>query len=63
MRSVLVMGEEERVVELEISVNDVAQYMFPRLLELGYAVTSDEILDIADILFDFLIYMVESKGE
>lgn len=57
------MGEEERVVELEISVNDVAQYMFPRLLELGYAVTSDEILDIADILFDFLIYMVESKGE
>lgn len=45
--------EEEKVVF--ISTSQVADFIYPRLLELGYAPTSDEILDLADIVFDFLL--------
>lgn len=37
-----------------ISVNMIAEYVYKRLVELGYTPTSDEVSDLAEIFTDFL---------
>lgn len=46
------MNEHEMVL---IDEGDIAEYVYGRLLEKGYTVTSDEILDLAEIMFDYLV--------
>lgn len=35
----------------------IAKYLYGRLVEDGYAPTADEVLDIAEYVFDFLMEM------
>jgi hypothetical protein len=52
--------EEIRIVRID--ENDVAQFLYPKLVELGYAVSSDEILDVATLVIDFLIHIEAFDG-
>lgn len=38
-----------------ISSDDVFEYLYNGIIKLGYTPTSDEILDIAEVVFDFLV--------
>lgn len=46
------MGDEKRMAY--ISVDMIAEYVYKRLVELGYTPTSDEVSDLAEIFMDFL---------
>ena len=46
------MGDEKRMAY--ISVDMIAEYVYKRLVELGYTPTSDEVSDLAEIFTDFL---------
>ena len=46
------MGDEKRMTY--ISVDTIAEYVYKRLVELGYTPTSDEVYDLAEIFMDFL---------
>ena len=46
------MGDEKRMAY--ISVDMTAEYVYKRLVELGYTPTSDEVSDLAEIFMDFL---------
>lgn len=46
-------GKEEGI--LYFGEEDIARYVYTRLLEYGYAPDSDEVEDIAEIFFDFLL--------
>lgn len=47
---------------LRLNYDDLAEYMFSSLVELGYAPEGDEVLDITDIVYDFAIQLVASFG-
>lgn len=47
---------------LRLDYNNLAEYMFSSLVELGYAPDGDEVLDITDIVYDFAIQLVASFG-
>lgn len=47
---------------LRLDYDDLAEYMFSSLVELGYAPEGDEVLDITDIVYDFAIQLVASFG-
>lgn len=47
------MKEREEI--LSVSEQSIAEYVYTQLLEYGYAPESDEVLDIAEIVFDFLL--------
>jgi len=44
--------EDEKVM---ISTVEIMEYLYDRLLIKGYAPTSDEVFDLADIFFAFLV--------
>lgn len=46
------MDDEKRMAY--ISVDMVVEYVYKRLVELGYTPTSDEVYDLAEIFMDFL---------
>ena len=46
------MGDEKRMAY--ISVDMTAEYVYKRLVELGYTPTSDEVSDLAEIFMDIL---------
>lgn len=46
------MDEEKRMAY--ISVDMIEEYVYKRLVELGYTPTSDEVYDLAEIFMDFL---------
>jgi hypothetical protein len=41
--------------ELYVSDTEIAEYIWDKLLAKGYVPESDEVLDLAEIMFDFLI--------
>jgi hypothetical protein len=41
--------------ELYVSDTEIAEYIWDKLLAKGYVPESDEVLDLAEITFDFLI--------
>ena len=47
-------GEMKRVW---INESDIARYLFHRLIEDGYVPETDELLDISEYVFDFLMDM------
>lgn len=46
---------EEREVDVYVSEEDIAKFVWDRLLAKGYVPQSDEILDLAEIFFDYLL--------
>jgi hypothetical protein len=59
------MGMEEEKRMAYISEGQIAEYVYKRLVELGYAPTSDEVFDLAEIFMDFLFEhsVVIDEGE
>lgn len=47
-----VVGMEE---ELYVSDTEIAEYIWDKLLDKGYVPESDEVLDLAEIMFNFLV--------
>lgn len=47
---------------LMLNYNDVAEYVYVNLIDLGYVPTEDEVLDIADILYDFMLMLLPMFG-
>jgi hypothetical protein len=43
------------VEEFVISTVDIAEYVHKRLIESGYAPTADEVFDLAEIFFEYLV--------
>lgn len=54
------MNQEEN--GFEISFDTVCEYVFERLTERGYAPESDELLDITDIVMDFMLTLHIAMG-
>lgn len=54
--------EENKLPTYELDYDDVAEYVYENLIDLGYTPDSDEVLDIADMMFDFIIMMFSSNG-
>jgi hypothetical protein len=48
---------------LGIAYNEVADYLFDSLLDLGYAPEGDEILDLADMFCGLLVACLEQSGK
>lgn len=44
------------------SYDDVAEYVYNNLIDLGYVPTEDETLDMADIMYDFVLMLLPSFG-
>lgn len=42
-------------MEFQVHQDDIADYIFEKLVERGYAPTEDESFELADIVFDLLI--------
>lgn len=42
--------------EVYIDGEEIAEFLFKRLVALGYAPNADELFDLSDIVFDFLIH-------
>lgn len=38
-----------------IEEEDITKYLYMRLIDMGYVPSTDEILDISEIMFDFLL--------
>jgi hypothetical protein len=43
-------------MEIEVSTEEIAEYMFEELVKRGYNITEDEADEIADIVFEWLIH-------
>lgn len=41
--------------ELYVSDTEIAEYIWDKLLDKGYVPESDEVLDLAEIMFNFLV--------
>lgn len=52
--------EEPKVLHLDY--NDVANYVYNNLIDLGYVPTEDEVLDVADIMYDFTLQFANLMG-
>lgn len=52
MVGVVKMEEKDTVY---ISTADIAEYVWTKLLDQGHVPTSDEVFDLAEIFFDFLV--------
>jgi hypothetical protein len=50
------MNEQEPLI-IEVSEEDIAEYVYNQLIEYQYVPTSDEVLDIAKIVFDILLIL------
>jgi hypothetical protein len=48
---------EDGMKRVWIQDTDIANYLFHRLVEDGYAPEEDELLDLAEYVFDFLMDM------
>lgn len=46
----------------ELHYDTVANYVFERLVDMGYAPTEDETLDMADMVFDFVLNLHVQMG-
>lgn len=49
------MDEKFEFEVLFIDEHDIGEYVYAKLIEMGYAPTSDEALDLAQIFFDYLV--------
>jgi hypothetical protein len=47
--------DEYREIEVTFSTEEIEEYLFKRLLKLGYVPVQEELEDIADIMFDFIL--------
>lgn len=47
--------EEEREIDIVIDTEDIANYLFQCLIERGYAPTQEEVEELSDIMFDYLV--------
>lgn len=56
------MNPEQQPQTLEVKYDDVADVVFERLVDLGYAPESDEVLDVSDIVFEILISILSATG-
>lgn len=57
--------EEEKGLpqfDFEFSEAAIAEFMYNDLIELGYAPTTDEVFDIAEIVFAYIVEMFCSMG-
>ena len=45
-----------------ISEEGIAEYIFAALIEYGYVPESDEILDLAEIIFEYVIQLLDLIG-
>lgn len=50
------------ILELKVSYDDVAQYMFESLVELGYAPDGEEMLDLTDLICNYILSMFHEVG-
>jgi hypothetical protein len=48
--------------EIFIDEAQIAKYLYSRLVQDGYAPAADEVLDLAEYVFDFLIEMSYIQG-
>lgn len=51
---------KKKIVRIRISYDDVGDVIYRRLIQSGYSPTTDEVLDIADIVMDFLIQFAQT---
>lgn len=56
------MNPEQQPQAFYLNYNDVADHIFQRLLDLGYVPESDEVLDLSDIIFEFLVTFIAATG-
>lgn len=54
--------EQPKEFDMMLSYDDVADYVFEGLVDLGYVPESDEVLDIADLFFDFILQFMANSG-
>lgn len=47
---------------LLLNYDHVAEYVYANLIDLGYVPTEDEVLDLADILYDFVLMLLPMFG-
>lgn len=48
--------------EFVLDTNKVMERLYNELVELGYAPTSDEVLDLGELVVDLIIEAVETMG-
>lgn len=53
------MQERELVV---LNYDGVADHIYNRILELGYVPTSNEVIDIVDIVYEYLVNLLDFLG-
>jgi hypothetical protein len=53
---------EQEQFDMALNYEDLAEYIYEQLIDLGYAPDSDEVLDIADFMMDFIIMLLSSGG-
>lgn len=49
------------VKEIFIDEAQIAKYLYERLIQNGYAPAADEVLDLAEYVFDFLMDMADMQ--
>jgi hypothetical protein len=55
---------KEQLPEYDFYINydDIADYLFEELTELGYAPGTDELLDLTDIVMDYILLVLTNGG-
>lgn len=56
------MSEEIPQYDLKLSYDELANHIFTSLINLAYVPGEDEVLDIADIVFEFIFDMLIDAG-
>jgi hypothetical protein len=49
------MADSFEEIEITIDTEEIADFFFDNLLKFGYSPTEEELYDLADIMFEFLI--------
>jgi hypothetical protein len=52
---------DEKYVDIVFTTEEIADYLFKELVKLGYAPEEDELDDLAEIIFEFILEKVGAE--
>ena len=48
--------------DLRLDIEEIDEFLFTELTNMGYAIEQKELIDVADVVYSFMIYWLVNQG-